>query len=66
MIQDLHMLKEKNRNNCIYSSMLSPFVKVDNDYSFGPMDHFNDKNKSLQSLTQIQHPTNKRKKGFIL
>ena len=32
MIQDLHMLKEKNRNNCIYCSMLSPFVKVDDDH----------------------------------
>ena len=36
MTQDLHMLKEKNKNKCIYSSMLSPFVKVDDEFSFKP------------------------------
>ena len=36
MTQDLHMLKEKNRNKCIYSSMLSPFTKVDDEFSFKP------------------------------
>ena len=35
MIQDLHMLKEKNSKNCVYSSMLSPFIKMDKGYSFG-------------------------------
>ena len=35
MIQDLLMLKEKNSKNCVYSSMLSPFIKMDKGYSFG-------------------------------
>ena len=35
MIQDLHMLKEKNRVNCIYCSMLNPFLKMDESQSFG-------------------------------
>ena len=62
MTQDLHMLKEKNRNKCIYSSMLSPFVKVDNDFSFKP-DHFNYKNKSSDKLTLEQTPLIKGKKS---
>ena len=37
MIQDLHMLKEKNSKNCVYSSMLSPFIKMDKGYSFGDL-----------------------------
>ena len=36
MTQDLHMLKEKNKNKCIYSSMLSPFTKVDDEFNFKP------------------------------
>ncbi len=62
MTQDLHMLKEKNRNKCIYSSMLSPFVKVDNDFSFKP-NHFNYKNKSSDKLTLEQTPLIKGKKS---
>ncbi len=62
MTQDLHMLKEKNRNKCIYSSMLSPFVKVDNDFSFKPND-FNYKNKSSDKLTLEQTPLIKGKKS---
>ena len=46
-------VKRKNRNKCIYSSMLSPFVKVDNDFSFKP-NHFNYKNKSSDKLTLEQ------------
>ena len=62
MTQDLHMLKEKNRNKCIYSSMLSPFVKVDNDFIFKP-NHFNYKNKSSDKLTLEQTPLIKGKKS---
>ena len=56
MIQDLHMLKEKNRNNCIYCSMLSPFIKLDKGYSFGPMENKNEKKLNFYNPLQIQHP----------
>ena len=52
MIQDLPMLKEKNRNNCIYCSMLSPFIKLDKGYSFGPMKSKDEKIKSLQPIAE--------------
>ena len=49
MIQDLHMLKEKN--NCVYCSMLSPFVKKDKHYTFGPKEKKFSKNLSFESFT---------------
>ena len=50
MIQDLHMLKEKNRRNCVYYSMLGPFVKMDSGYIFGPSEVKDRKNRSFQSF----------------
>ena len=51
MIQDLHMLKEKNKYNCVFCSMLSPFVKMDNRYNFGPIESKGEKDKSFQSFS---------------
>lgn len=51
MIQDLHMLKEKNKDSCVYCSMLSPFVKMGEGYSFAPMENKDERNKSFQSLS---------------
>ena len=51
MIQDLLMLKEKNSNKCVYCSMLSPFIKMGENYSFGPRENKDEKRKSFQSFS---------------
>ena len=53
MIQDLHMLKEKNSKNCVYSSMLSPFIKMDKGYSFG----YTEKKKRISSFELFSNST---------
>lgn len=60
MTQDLHMLKEKNKNKCIYSSMLSPFTKVDDEFSFKPK-IFNNKNLPSNTLKSATTPLIKGK-----
>ena len=54
MIQDLHMLKEKNSKNCVYSSMLSPFIKMDKGYSFGYLEK---KKKKISSFELFSNST---------
>ena len=51
MIQDLHMLKEKNKDSCVYCSMLTPFIKMGKGYSFAPMENKDGGNKSFQSIS---------------
>ena len=51
MIQDLHMLKEKNKDSCVYCSMLTPFIKMGKGYSFAPMENKDEGNKSFQSIS---------------
>ena len=63
MTQDLHMLKEKNKNKCIYSSMLSPFTKVDDEFSFKPK-IFNNKNLPSNTLKSSTTPLIKGKECF--
>ena len=53
MTQDLHMLKEKNSKNCVYSSMLSPFIKMDKGYSFG----YIEKKKRISSFELFSNST---------
>ena len=65
MTQDLHMLKEKNKNKCIYSSMLSPFTKVDDEFSFKPK-IFNNKNLPSNTLKSVNNTSHKRKRMFLL
>ena len=65
MTQDLHMLKEKNKNKCIYSSMLSPFTKVDDEFNFKPK-IFNNKNIPSNSLKLVTPPLIKGKECSYL
>ena len=65
MIQDLHMLKEKNSKNCVYSSMLSPFIKMDKGYSFGDLEK-KDKRISSFELFSNSTPLIKGKKASYL
>ena len=51
MIQDLHMLKEKNRVNCIYCSMLDPFLKMDESHNFEYEEKKNKKKLSFESFS---------------
>ena len=51
MIQDLHMLKEKNKDSCVYCSMLTPFIKMGKGYSFAPMENKDEGKKSFQSIS---------------
>ncbi len=44
------MSKEKNKDSCVYCSMLSPFLRTGKGYSFGPMTNKDGKNVSFQSF----------------
>jgi len=45
------MLKEKNKDSCVYRSMLSPFIKMGKGYSFAPMQNKDKKNKPFQFIS---------------